>query len=253
MSLLAGGWRRATSTRAGGPPRRDRPAQQREPAAPPRADGTRAGGRPGHSTGGGARRPARQAPCRTPHTPTSRYEMYSLRHTTRRASRSARATCGGTRRVPSAILAPLDCDALRAKPGNRELVDRVWQRGGGSVRRLAATLVLAIALTGCGTSGSNPAASASVPRPGLSRSQAYAAALENARPGTRAVGGSAGLISHFVPNWQGRDEWVWAVVLSGSFPLSAGPSTGGPGPTPATRETVILDYRTGQFILTEVK
>jgi hypothetical protein len=51
---------------------------------------------------------------------------------------------------------------------------------------------------------------------------------------------------------------VWAVVVSGSFPLSCGPAppagqTAGPCPPPATTATVYLDRQTGVFILTEIR
>jgi hypothetical protein len=49
------------------------------------------------------------------------------------------------------------------------------------------------------------------------------------------------------------DQWVWAVVVSGTFPLSCGPApvpgqTHAPCPPPAKTQTVLLDYWTGKFL-----
>ena len=48
------------------------------------------------------------------------------------------------------------------------------------------------------------------------------------------------------------DEWVWAFIVRGSFPaVSCGgyTATPHPCPPPATTMLVLLDARTGEFVL----
>ena len=90
---------------------------------------------------------------------------------------------------------------------------------------------------------------------GLSKAQAYAAARAAYPDATGAVSGKAGQMRDFDTNQQvvPGDQWVWAVVVSGTFPFSCGPAplpgqTHPPCPPPGTTMTVILDYKTGTFL-----
>jgi hypothetical protein len=122
------------------------------------------------------------------------------------------------------------------------------------VRHRIATFLVAIALMGCGTTApSGVPATGATPGAGLSRSQAYADAVK-AAGATGVVNGRVIRIGDLDPKWGlSGSGWVWAVVVSGSFDLSCGPvptagATHSPCPTPAPRETVVLDYRTGKFV-----
>jgi hypothetical protein len=109
--------------------------------------------------------------------------------------------------------------------------------------------LISATLLGCGA----PAP----PSGGLTEAEAVAAARQNASDATGVVSATVGPISAFGTGHQQvvpDDTWVWAVVVSGTFPFSCGPAPT-PGespricPKPATTETVLLDYRTGAFIL----
>ena len=117
--------------------------------------------------------------------------------------------------------------------------------------RFVAAGVLGAILVAC--SGS---ASVATPGAGLTKAQAVAAA-QKALPGsTGVVDARVGRMADFDPNqgFTAADRLVWAVVLSGSFPGSCGPAplpgaTMHPCPPPARTATVILDFRTGEFLV----
>lgn len=116
------------------------------------------------------------------------------------------------------------------------------------MRRLAWMIVLSTAAAACGF-GSG----------GITRADAIAAAQREAPDSTGVVSASVGPISKFETGQQvvpGSTK-VWAVTLSGRFPFSCGPAPA-PGmtkecPAPATYETVLLDFRTGDFLLSFAK
>jgi len=94
----------------------------------------------------------------------------------------------------------------------------------------------------------------SPPTGGLSRDEAFAAAVAAFPSATGVVSASVGHVHDFIANVNIRDRWVWAVVVSGSFPSSCGPpppsgATQLPCPEPATRMTVLVDYESGKFVL----
>lgn len=114
-------------------------------------------------------------------------------------------------------------------------------------RLLLASITAAALLLGCSL-GAKPA--------GVSRADAIAAA-ERAVPGTTGViDATHGSISNFETGQQvvpGNTE-VWAVVLAGSFPNSCGPapmpgSSPHPCPLAATSTTVLIDFMTGEFVM----
>jgi hypothetical protein len=94
----------------------------------------------------------------------------------------------------------------------------------------------------------------SPPADGLSRKEAFAAALAAFPEATGVISVAVGRVHDFIANVNIRDRWVWGVVVSGSFPSSCGPAppsgaTAGPCPEPATRMTVLVDYESGKFVL----
>jgi photosystem II stability/assembly factor-like uncharacterized protein len=99
------------------------------------------------------------------------------------------------------------------------------------------------------------ASSVRPPAGGLSQAAAFAAA-RRAYPDARGVvSGRVGQIRDFETGQRvvPPDRWVWAVVISGTFPFSCGPApdpgqTHAPCPPPALTKTVLLDYATGKFI-----
>ena len=112
------------------------------------------------------------------------------------------------------------------------------------MRRLLWMVILGAALAAC-----LPGAG------GITRADAIAAARLAVPDSTGVVSATAGPISEFETGQQvvpGSTK-VWAVTLAGQFPFSCGPAPA-PGttkecPTPATSKTVLLDFRTGEFIL----
>ena len=134
------------------------------------------------------------------------------------------------------------------------------------LRRVAAVLVLATLLTGC-VGGGQPSGSASPsgdfspslgpsPSGGLTQAEAQAAAMAARPDATGVVSAKVGRMRDVDTEqqvWPG-DQWVWAVVVSGTFPFSCGPppesgNTHVPCPSPAKTQTVLLDYWTGKFLL----
>jgi hypothetical protein len=106
-------------------------------------------------------------------------------------------------------------------------------------RILAVAFVVAIVLGACGV--------------GISRDQAIKLALG---PTTaKVLSAQAGPLGHFTDRTtlpeEPRDRQVWAVLLSGRFPVSC--VAGIPCPPDATQQLVILDYRTGDLILSETR
>lgn len=123
------------------------------------------------------------------------------------------------------------------------------------VRQLAAAFALAASLAACGPAVPPSATAASPPAGGLTQAEAFAAARSAAPDATGVVSGRVGRMRDFdagqavVPG----DQWVWAVVVSGTFPFSCGPApqpgqTHAPCPPPGKTETVILDYQTGKYL-----
>jgi hypothetical protein len=134
------------------------------------------------------------------------------------------------------------------------------------LRRMAAVLVLATLVTSC-VGGGHPSGSASpsagfspssgpLPSGGLTQAEADAAAMAARPDATGVVSAKVGRMRDFDTGqqvWPG-DQWVWAVVVSGTFPFSCGPApetgqTHAPCPPPAKTQTVLLDYWTGKFLL----
>lgn len=132
-------------------------------------------------------------------------------------------------------------------------------------RRMAAVLVLATLVTSC-VGGGRPSGSASPPggflpssgaspSGGLTHTEAYAAAMAARPDATGVVSAKVGRMRDFDTEqkvWPG-DQWVWAVVISGTFPFSCGPApepshTYAPCPPPGKTQTVLLDYWTGKFL-----
>ncbi len=114
--------------------------------------------------------------------------------------------------------------------------------------RLLAILFMAALLAGC-------VAGAAPPSGGLTETQAFAAARAAFPGATGVVSAKAGQMRDFDTNQQvvPGDHWVWAVVVSGTFPFSCGPApapglTPAPCPSPGTTMTVILDYTTGRYL-----
>jgi hypothetical protein len=92
--------------------------------------------------------------------------------------------------------------------------------------------------------------------PGMSRDRAMERALSEAGPGARsAISAESGPLGTFVdqvPSGESRDHLVWAVLVSGTFEGECvyDPTNGGSVCPPPTSELlVVLDYATGQFIL----
>ncbi len=123
------------------------------------------------------------------------------------------------------------------------------------MRRLVVTLVLLSAFAACGPGVPPSATSSAPPAGGLTQAGAFAAARAAAPDATGVVSGRVGQMRDFdtsqavVPG----DRWVWAVVVSGTFPLSCRPApqpgqTHAPCPPPGKTETVVLDYQTGTFL-----
>ena len=122
----------------------------------------------------------------------------------------------------------------------------------GVLRYIGGVIILAMLLAGCvlccKPAGESP------PPGGLSMPEAYSAALAAVPDATGVVSAKVGRMGDFDSEqrlWS-SDRWVWAVVVSGDFPLSCGPAPT-PGqtrscPPPATTQTVLLDYRTGLFL-----
>jgi hypothetical protein len=115
------------------------------------------------------------------------------------------------------------------------------------MRGLVAALLVALSLAAC-SGGAAPAG-------GLSQTQAFAAARAASPDATGVMSGKIGQMRDFDTNQQivPGDQWVWAVVVSGSFPFSCGPApvpgqTHAPCPAPDKTKTVILDYKTGKFL-----
>ena len=114
-------------------------------------------------------------------------------------------------------------------------------------RLFLGTVLLGILLLACG-----PEATPS----GIARADAIAAARRAAPDAIGVIGATTGPISEFEIGQQivPGTTLVWAVVLSGRFALSCGPAPR-PGesphscPAPATSETVLIDYQTGEFLL----
>jgi hypothetical protein len=116
------------------------------------------------------------------------------------------------------------------------------------MRGLVAALLVALSLSACSGSGT--------PAGGLNQSEAFTAARAAASDATGVVSGKVGHMRDFDTNQQvvAGDQWVWAVVVSGSFPFSCPAPVPGqthrPCPPPGKTETVILDYKTGKFLET---
>jgi hypothetical protein len=115
------------------------------------------------------------------------------------------------------------------------------------LRRLV-ILLLAASLASCSPGAAPPSG-------GLTEAQAFAAARTAFPDATGVVSAKAGQMRDFDINQQvvPGDRWVWAVVVSGTFPFSCGPApatgqTHAPCPPPGTTMTVILDYTTGRFL-----
>ena len=111
-----------------------------------------------------------------------------------------------------------------------------------------AILLLAASIAACSPGAARPSG-------GLTEAQAFAAARTAFPNATGVVSGRVGQMRDFDTNQQDvpGDQWVWAVVVSGTFPFSCGPApvpgqTHAPCPPPGTRKTVILDYTTGKFL-----
>ncbi len=113
-------------------------------------------------------------------------------------------------------------------------------------RRLA-ILLLAASLAACSPGAARPSG-------GLTEAQAFAAARSAFPDATGVVSGQVGQMRDFDTNQQVMpgDQWVWAVVVSGTFPFScpapAPDLTPAPCPPPGTTMTVVLDYATGKFL-----
>ena len=111
------------------------------------------------------------------------------------------------------------------------------------MRHLVWILILGAAIAGCGPGFG-----------GITRADAVAAAQHAVPDSTGVVSATVGPISEFETGQQivPGSTRVWAVTLSGQFPFSCGPapapSTTKECPAPATSETVLLDFRTGEFI-----
>ena len=134
------------------------------------------------------------------------------------------------------------------------------------LRRMAAVLVLATLVASC-IGGGDPSGSASPsggfspssgpsPSGGLTQAEAHAAAMAAFPDATGVVSAKVGRMRDFDTGqqvWRG-DQWVWAVVVSGTFWFSCGPApepgqTQAPCPPPAKTQTVLLDYFTGKFLM----
>lgn len=159
--------------------------------------------------------------------------------------------------TPDSVLAKLSTTKLEARP-----------RWALAARRRAATVafasILAFALVLAGAvaflrpfNGPSAPGSDQPPAGGVSREQAVAAARANYPDATGVVGATVGRVRDFAATVNPGDRWVWAVVVSGSFPFSCGPAlpsgesgaTHGPCPAPATTRTVLVDYLTGGFVV----
>ena len=115
------------------------------------------------------------------------------------------------------------------------------------LRRLA-ILLLAASLAACSPGAARPSG-------GLTEAEAFTAARAAFPAATGVVSGQVGRMRDFDTNQHvvPGDQWVWAVVVSGTFPFSCGsaPASGqthAPCPPPGTRMTVILDYTSGKFL-----
>ncbi len=115
------------------------------------------------------------------------------------------------------------------------------------MRRLVAALVLVSSVAACGSSGP--------PSGGVTEPQAFAAARSASPDASGVVSGRVGHRRDFDTNQQvvPGDQWVWAVIVSGTFPFSCGPAsafgqTHPPCPSPGHTRTVILDFTTGRFL-----
>ena len=104
------------------------------------------------------------------------------------------------------------------------------------LRCMAAVLVLATLVTSC-VGGGNPSGSASPsggfspdwdpsPSGGLTQAEAHAAAMAALPDATGVVSAKVGRMRDFDTGqqvWPGN-QYVWAVVVSGTFPFSCGPA-----------------------------
>jgi hypothetical protein len=123
------------------------------------------------------------------------------------------------------------------------------------MRRLVATLILVASLGACGPSTSPSSTASGPPAGGLTQGQAFEAAMSASPDATGVVSGRVGQIRDFDTGQQliPGDQWVWAIVVSGTFAFSCGPApepgqTTAPCPSPGKTRTVILDYTTGRFL-----
>lgn len=112
------------------------------------------------------------------------------------------------------------------------------------MRGFLVAVALALGVIACGP-----------PNGGLTEAQALSAARIAQPDATGVVSARMGQMREFDTEQQlvAGDRWVWAVVVTGTFPFSCGPAplpgeSPHPCPSPATTRTVILDYRSGQFL-----
>jgi hypothetical protein len=90
---------------------------------------------------------------------------------------------------------------------------------------------------------------------GISQIAAYSAARHAVPEATDTLSGKIARIRDIDPNQHvvPGETWVWAIVVTGSFPMSCGPAPtdsqpASSCPPPATTATVLLNYSTGAFI-----
>ena len=113
--------------------------------------------------------------------------------------------------------------------------------------RVVIALLVVVCLVACGGH--------EAPSGGVSQDEAIAAASAQFPDATGVVSAKAGPMRDFDTSQQvvSGDRWVWAIVVSGTFPLSCGPTplpsqSPAPCPPPAKTQTVVLDYETGSFL-----
>ena len=110
---------------------------------------------------------------------------------------------------------------------------------------LIASLLVGTILLGCSPGG---------PSNGISRDDAIAAARLASPGATDVLSASTGPVADFDTGQQivPGETKVWAVVLSGSFayscPMPAATADASQCPAPATSETVVIDFVTGEFL-----